>query len=268
VLPFDDGEGTAGTMTHHRMGWPPPAPPWPTNAEELVAVQDELGRATGASWPTPSDIGRVAACFVCFECGRAGPGFAGDRGWAAACLTGMEGEPRPPTSIVRGLAEAPYEPGLLALREGPMLEAALRSLPPPDLLVVNATGRDHPRRAGLALQLGARLDLPSIGVTNRPLLATGASPEDRRGATSPLRIGDEIVAAWVRSRAGTRPLVAHPGWRTDREQAIELVLRLTPRWRTPLPLRIARQAARLARAANGLAQDQARCSSCSVTATR
>ncbi len=179
----------------------------------------------------------------------------------------MEGAP-PPTSIVRGLAEAPYRPGLLALREGPMLEAALRSLPPPDLLVVNATGRDHPRRAGLALQLGARLGLPSIGVTNRPLLATGASPEDRRGATSPLRIGDEIVAAWVRSRPGTRPLVAHPGWRTNREQAIELVLRLTPRWRTPLPLRIARQAARLARAANGLVQDQEGCSSCSVPATR
>jgi hypothetical protein len=30
---------------------------------------------------------------------------------------------------------------------------------------------------------------------------------------------------------------------------------LTPRWRTPLPLRIARQAARLARATNGVAQD-------------
>ena len=145
--------------------------------------------------------------------------------------------------------EAPYEPGLLALREGPLLEAALRSLPAaPDLLVVNATGRDHPRRAGLALHLGARLGLPSIGVTNRPLLATGASPEDRRGATSPLRIGDEIVASWVRTRPGTRPLVAHPGWRTNPEQAIELLLRLTPRWRTPLPLRIARQAARLARA--------------------
>ena len=160
------------------MDWPPPAPPWPTNAEELVAAQNELARATAAPWPTPADMGRVAACFVCFERGRTGPGVAGERGWAAACLAGVEGEP--PTSIVRGLAEARYEPGLLALREGPLLEAALRSLPAaPDLLVVNATGRDHPRRAGLALHLGARLGLPSIGVTNRPLLASGASPEDR-----------------------------------------------------------------------------------------
>ncbi len=159
---------------------------------------------------------------------------------------------------MRGLAGAPYEPGLLALREGPLLEAALRSLPgTPDLLVVNATGRDHPRQAGLALHLGARLGLPSIGVTNRPLVATGESPEDRRGATSPLRVGDEVVAWWVRTRPGTRPLVAHPGWRTGPEQAIELVLRLTTRWRTPLPLRMARQAARLARAAGRPARDRA-----------
>jgi deoxyribonuclease V len=44
--------------------------------------------------------------------------------------------------------------------------------------------------------------------------------------------------------------VAHAGWRTDPEQAVELLLRLILRWRTPLPLRLARQAARQARAAN------------------
>jgi deoxyribonuclease V len=153
------------------------------------------------------------------------------------------------TSTVRGQAGAPYEPGLLALREGPLLEAALSALPgQPDLLVVNASGRDHPRRAGLALQIGERLDLPSFGVTNRPLLATGAWPDDRRGATSPLWVEGDVVAHWVRTRRGTRPLVAHAGWLTDLEQAIDLLLRLTPRWRTPVPLRLARRAARLARA--------------------
>jgi deoxyribonuclease V len=30
-----------------------------------------------------------------------------------------------------------------------------------DALLVDATGRDHPRRAGLALHLGAMLDLPT-----------------------------------------------------------------------------------------------------------
>ena len=235
-------------MLNAEMDWPPIAPPWPISADSLSVVQEELARATPPPWPVPAEVDRVAACFVCFERGRSGPGAAGDRGWAAACLAAPPREPV--TRVVRSLAGAPYEPGRLALREGPLLEAALRALPlAPDLLVVNATGRDHPQRAGLALHLGARLGVPSIGVTNRPLLATGESPEHLRGATRPLKIADDVVAFWVRTRPGTRPLVAHPGWRTDPEQAVELLLRLTPLWRTPLVLRLARQAARLARAA-------------------
>lgn len=212
-------------------------------------MQDALARAVPPPWDGLPELGRVAGCFVCFERGRRGPGAAGDPGWAAACLVTASGEPV--TRVVRGRAAAPYEPGRLALREGGLLEAALCGLPEgPDLLVVNATGRDHPRRAGLALQLGARLGAPSIGVTNRPLVASGEAPDDRLGATSVLRIGNQIVAHWVTTRRGTRPLVAHAGWRTDPEQAVELLLRLTPRWRTPLPLRLARQAARQERAAD------------------
>src|SRR5207249_2465672 len=89
------------------------------------------------------------------------------------------------SAVVTGEADAAYEPGLLALREGPLLEAAARDLPEPDLLLVNATGRDHPRRAGLALQLGAVLELPTIGVTHRLLLTEGDWPADEEGLTSP-----------------------------------------------------------------------------------
>jgi len=53
---------------------------------------------------------------------------------------------------------------MLALREGLLLEQAMGALPiAPEVLVVNATGRDHPRRAGLALHLGAVLGLPTVG---------------------------------------------------------------------------------------------------------
>jgi len=229
------------------------AVPWPSTVEELIAVQEQLARLVPPRWQVPADLGPVAACFVCFARGRNGPGAAGDRGWAAAALVDEAGEPV--TATVRGPAGAPYTAGLLAMREGPLLEAALLALPrEPALLVVNATGRDHPRRAGLALHLGVRLGVPSIGVTGRPLLAMGATPGDEAGARIPLSIAGEIVAAWVRTRPGTRPLVAHPGWRTDVDEAVELLLRLTFRWRTPLPLRLARQAARLARAVDAEAQ--------------
>jgi deoxyribonuclease V len=148
----------------------------------------------------------------------------------------------------RGLR--PYEPGLLALREGALLERAVRGLATrPEVLLVNATGRDHPRRAGLALHLGAVLGLPTVGVTHRPLLAAGRRPiAPQRGATSPLSLGDEIVARWVRTRWGVSPVVAHAAWRTDPDTAVRLVLEASRRTRTPAPLREARRLARTARA--------------------
>src|SRR3990172_4814583 len=116
---------------------------------------------------------------------RPGPGGAGDPAWAAAVLL-VDGRGTA-TEIVHGRAAAAYEPGLLALREGPLLEAAVRRLPvQPEGLIVKAPGRPPPRRAGRALHLGVRLSVPTIGVTRRPLLAVGEPPPDARGATGPL----------------------------------------------------------------------------------
>jgi deoxyribonuclease V len=138
---------------------------------------------------------------------------------------------------------------MLALREGPLLEHAVRALPiAPEVLLVNATGRDHPRRAGLALHLGAVLGLPTVGVTTRPLLAEGAWPPDQRGATAPLRLGGEAVGYWVRTRAGAKPVAVHAAWQTDAQAAVQVVLAATRRARTPEPLRRARTLARTRRA--------------------
>jgi deoxyribonuclease V len=154
------------------------------------------------------------------------------------------------TATLVGQAGAPYAAGLLALREGPLLEHVVRALPvQPDVLVVNATGRDHPRRAGLALQLGAVLDLPTIGVTHRPLVAEGSWPHDRRGSASPLLIGSELVGYWVRTRPGTRPVAVSAGWRVEPDAVVEVALAATRRARTPEPLRHARRIARSQRAA-------------------
>lgn len=221
--------------------------PWAASDGELIAAQEALGRSSPPLWRPEGRPRSVAACFVCFQRGRRGAGAAGDLGWAAAVWT-FDGTLRDIVTIC-GPAGAAYEPGLLALREGPLLEEAVRRLPAvPEVLLVNATGRDHPRRAGLALHLGARCDLPTIGVTTRPLVAEGAWPGDVAGATSPLMIGDEIVSCWVRTRAGAHPLAVHAAWRTDPPTAVKVVLAVTAEARTPEPLRQARRAARLARA--------------------
>jgi deoxyribonuclease V len=184
---------------------------------------------------------------VVFARGQIGRGARGDPAWAAAAV--LRRRQVLAEAIVTGEASGPYMPGLLALREGPCLESAVRALTvAPDLLLVDATGADHPRRAGLALQLGAITGLPTVGVTHRPLLADGVWPRDARGAHSPLSLDGAVVGAWLRTRAGARPLAIHAGWRTTLEVAIDVVLSCSIGHRTPEPFRHARRLARLARA--------------------
>lgn len=223
---------------------------WPANESALVAAQLALASG-GAPWPPPADLSSlaVAGVFVCFGRGGTGPGAAGDPGWAAGAV--VTGGRLVAAAVVAGEAGCRYMPGLLALREGRLLEKAMVALPArPDVLLVNATGRDHPRHAGLALHLGAVLNIPTVGVTHRTLLATGSFPaSDEQGATAPLHLDGEVIGRWVRTRSGRRPLAIHAGWRTDPESAVAVVLAIAGRVRTPEPLRQARRLARSARAA-------------------
>lgn len=223
---------------------------WPSSLDQLEREQERLGALSEELWTPTSGSFSIGGCFVCFPRWKPGAGAEGDPTWAAAAL--ISEDQRPAIARVSGVAGAPYRAGFLALREGPLLEAAIRNLPaPPTVLLVNATGRDHPRRAGLALHLGALLDLPSVGVTNRPLLAEGAWPELARGAHAPLSLAGERVGSWLCTRDGTRPLAIHAAWRTDVETALALVLRTTTgQARTPEPIRSARRVARKARAAS------------------
>jgi deoxyribonuclease V len=218
---------------------------WPTTAAGLIREQEKLARATPPAW-RPADVRSVGGCFVCFARGKGGPGEAGDPGWAGAAL--LRGTRLVAGAVAAGEAGAAYQPGLLALREGRLLEAAVRRLPEePDVLLVNATGRDHPRRAGLAFHLGAVLDVPTIGITHRLLLAEGRWPAGEQGATSPFELEGEHVGCWVRTRRGTRPLAVHAAWRTDAESAVTFVRATLSRTRTPEPLRQARRLARTER---------------------
>jgi deoxyribonuclease V len=234
-------------LTHEpSLGDPIVVRSWPVSADELVREQDELAAATPPWW-RPTGDPAIGACFICFERGRAGFGAAGDPGWAGAAL--VRGDRLAAAARIAGAAGAAYEPGLLALREGPLLAAVVRRLPEkPDILLVNATGRDHPRRAGLALHLGAVLDVPTIGITHRLLVADGAWPADALAASSPFQVAGERVGYWLRTRRGRRPLAIHAAWRTDAETAASLIGALSGTVRTPEALREARRLARTARA--------------------
>jgi deoxyribonuclease V len=227
---------------------------WPATAAELIEAQEELARDNPSPWRPAAGLA-IGGCFVCFVRGKTGPGAAGDPGWAAAVL--ISGRRLVASAVVAGRAGAAYESGLLALREGRLLEAAVRRLGErPDVLLVNATGRDHPRRAGLALHLGALLDVPTVGVTHRLLVAEGEWPADERGAAKPFRFAGETVGYWLRTRRGTRPLAVHAAWRTDAETAVAVVGARGAAVRTPEPLRQARRLARTARSGCRVAAEE------------
>jgi len=223
---------------------------WPTSAEELQRLQLELAARSRRepAWHPPADRAlRVGGVFVASPRGREGLGAPGDPAWAAAVV--LERGSMLDSVVVRGQFDASYAAGLLALREGRLLaEAVGRLSRPPDVVIVNASGRDHPRRAGVALHLGAACGIPTLGVTDRPLLADGPQPAPERGATAELYVDDELVAFRLRTGNGIRPLVVHAGWRVDAQTACAVVLQVSGTSRTPAPLREARRLARAARA--------------------
>lgn len=232
------------------------ADPWPATDAELVACQRRLAAEAESAlaegpWLPPEPL-IAGGCFVAFARGEAGPGSAGDRAWAGAVA--WRGGNLLADAVVAQRVAAAYVPGLLARREGPILHAAVDGLDHrPDVLLVDATGLDHPRRAGLAVHLGAALAVPTVGVTHRALFASGDPPGDLvRGAMSPLRVDGRTVAYWVCTNTGARAVAAHAAWRTTPETAAATVLATSRSGaRTPEPLREARRVARQARAHAG-----------------
>jgi deoxyribonuclease V len=138
----------------------------------------------------------------------------------------------------------PYVPGLLTFREGPSVIKALRKLDSrPDLLIFDGQGQAHPLRIGLAAHMGVILDQPSVGCAKSRLVGEHDEPGNHVGDWTPLRDGDEVIGAVLRTRAGVKPVFVSIGHRVDLEAAIDLVLRCTGRYRLPETTRYAHRVA-------------------------
>ena len=132
----------------------------------------------------------------------------------------------------------PYVPGLLAFREMPLLLEAFGKLRQrPDLILADAHGWAHPRRAGMACHLGLVLDVPTIGCAKSVLIGEYKMPAIARGATSPLCAGEEEIGRAVRTRPGVRPVFVSCGHRVSLPTAVRLVLKCCDGYRIPKPLR-------------------------------
>ena len=132
----------------------------------------------------------------------------------------------------------PYIPGLLSFREIPLLLHAFEKLSRrPDLILADAHGYAHPRRAGLACHLGLVLDTPTIGCAKSVLIGDYEMPAFARGSTSPLRHRGEVIGTALRTRDGVRPIFVSCGHRVSLPTGVRLTLACCDGYRIPKPLR-------------------------------
>ena len=143
-------------------------------------------------------------------------------------------------AIWEGPVAFPYVPGLLSFREIPAVIPALEQLRAlPDLLMLDAHGRAHPRRFGLACHLGVLLNRPALGVAKTILVGRHQSLPEPKGSTSALVHREEVVGEAVRTRKGVKPVFVSVGHRISLEDAIALTLRLAIRYKLPEPTHLA-----------------------------
>jgi deoxyribonuclease V len=110
-------------------------------------------------------------------------------------------------------------------------------------VIFDAHGLAHPRRLGLASQLGLFLQVPSVGCAKSRLVGSHEGPGVEKGSRSDLVYRGDIVGEVVRTRKNVSPVYVSVGNRIDLQSAVELVIACSPKYRLPETTRQAHNAA-------------------------
>ena len=211
---------------------------WPADEAAALAEQERLRPLMRAGGVAAADVRLIAGVDVSYakdESLVAGAAVVLDA--ATLKLVDSATATRP--------VEFPYVPGLLAFREIPALLDALGALATaPDALVCDGYGLAHPRRFGLACQLGVLTDLPAFGVAKTAFIGQYEQPGPERGDWSELVDGGETVGRVLRTQRGVKPVFVSVGHRIGLDAAAELTLALAAEFRLPETTRQADQLSR------------------------
>lgn len=204
--------------------------PWDVSPAEAIQIQEALRRRLDlreARRPTET----VAGVDVSYDTRT-------PTVYAAVVLMRLHDHKVLETATATRPATFPYIPGLLSFREAPaVLQAVTRLTRRPDCLLCDGQGIAHPRRFGLACHLGLLLNLPSIGCAKSVLVGEYQEPPEKRGGFRMLIDRGEQVGIILRTRDGVEPVYVSPGYRMSTQQAREIVLKATGRYRVPEPTR-------------------------------
>ncbi len=135
----------------------------------------------------------------------------------------------------------PYVPGLLTFREGPLIEECWKKMKTkPGLLMFDGQGIAHPRCLGIAAHMGVFFDIPAIGCAKSKLYGDFEMPKIEKGSKEIIwNKSRQKIGYIVRTRTKVKPVFVSPGHRIDCEQAADMILNCTSKYRLPEPTRIA-----------------------------
>jgi deoxyribonuclease V len=209
---------------------------WKLTPEEAIALQKELRHEVVSDRPIDLDAVRlVAGVDVSVRDGQS---------QAAVVVLAYPDFQPVETVLAQRPTPFPYIPGLLSFREGPVLEEALERLQSePDAFLFDGMGIAHPRRIGIASHMGLWLDRPTIGCGKTLLCGRYRNLGDEKGSAAPLVDRGETIGVALRTRTAKNPMFISPGHLADLSSSAALVLRCSPKYRLPEPIRMAHKAA-------------------------
>jgi deoxyribonuclease V len=241
TLLADEGiDVSGGVIDLARFGWTDFRSPRPLEA--LKRVQEEvLARAVVSRRSRlPELVGGVDVSYP-------QPGI----GVAAYALVDVASGELVWSHTVRHAVCFPYITSFLSFRELPphmaLLDEVRQAGRLADVVLVDGSGRLHPRHAGIATHLGVVADVSTIGVTKKLLCGQCAFQGLGPGESCPVVFDEQIVGVALRPTAGSaRPIFISVGQRVNLGFAERLVRQLLGGRRLPAPLYWADRLSRLA----------------------
>ena len=200
--------------------------------ESLRRLQEEMAGKVSLSAPAaePQLVAGIDVSYVNPETGVA----------AYALVDANEGELLWSATHVDRI-RFPYISSYLGFRELPVLLALIEKAGEvsklADVLMVDGSGIMHPRRVGIASQLGVMVDLPTIGVTKK--LLCGTLDQQRLGEDGVCDVsedGDLLGSAILPATHSKHPIYVSPGHGVDVEFATRVARRLLKEHRVPEPI--------------------------------
>jgi deoxyribonuclease V len=134
----------------------------------------------------------------------------------------------------------PYIPGLLFLKEGPLVLKILKKFNTrPQILIVNGHGKAHPTGFGLAVFVEEMCSIPTIGCAKELLIGNYKNLNLIRGEFAYVVYNSKRIGIAVCTRNNTRPLILSSGGKLNLKEIYKICLLTTHNTRWPYPLYLA-----------------------------